>query len=424
MLEKPARPYLGSWPRPSDTTIAVVLFVGALIVRLAWCAVSMKVRGRPPVDPFDPWDTLAQSILRGEGLRWEFLELVSYSHRPPVFPLLLTPIRYFFGDGAWPVYVMNSLFGAANTVLLWSLGRRLFGQTAGLIAGAAFLLWPFSVAWAAGPQPEVFCTLLLTLALWALLTGRPLLTGVLLGVLGLTRSNYIFLTPLIAIWLIYAGRRRELLPLLVAWALALTPWVARNYVVHGAFMLTSSDGGMAFVIGNDKEMIRRQLAGESERYDPRNYLFGEILPELKTMPEPKQNSLMYRAALGHIKQIPGDYARVVVKRFGQLWNPVPDSAGAAGRALGIPLVLAHLAALWGVIACWRDRRRRAVVVLLVGLLAFASGFILVRGISRYKAPVEPVIVLLCGCGVADLLARLGRRTGRRVPAAPVEEISS
>jgi 4-amino-4-deoxy-L-arabinose transferase-like glycosyltransferase len=390
--------------------IGLLLFAGAFLLRLAYCAASFKLRGVPPTDVFDPWDTLAAAVLRGEGLRCELFGLTWYSHRPPVFPLLVAGVRFLFGTGMWPIYLMQSALGAATAVLVWRIGARVYSERAGLWAGIAFTFWPFSVVWTAGVQPEVLGAMLLATCLWALVGERMWLAGLLAGLLALTRSNYLFLAPLFALWLLVGRQGRRALPMLAVWALTLIPWGVRNTVVHGQWMLTSSDGAMAFLFYNDKEMIRRQLAGESERVEPMSLTYGRIFEDLKKMNEPQQTAAMYRGGMDNVKQVPAQYARVVVQRLWLLWNPVPDTGGGRTRlVVGIPLVLAHLGALWGFVVLWRERRQRMLGVLLLGLAAFATSVILVRGVSRYKATIEPAVVLLAIAGARDAVGRLARR---------------
>jgi 4-amino-4-deoxy-L-arabinose transferase-like glycosyltransferase len=403
--------------------IALLLFGGAFLLRLAYCVLSLKLRGVPPTDVFDPWDTLAAAVLRGEGLRCELFGLTWYSHRPPVFPLLVAGVRFLFGGGVWPIYLMQSALGAATALVVWRTGARVFGERAGLWAGIGFAFWPFSVVWTAGVQPEVLGALLLACCLWALVSERMWLTGLFLALLALTRSNYLLLAPLFALWLLVQGKGRRALPMLAVWALALVPWGVRNTVVHGKWMLTSSDGAMAFLFYNDKEMIRRQLAGESDRVDPMTLTYGKIFADLQKMNEADQTSAMYRGGMENIKQVPGQYARVVVQRLWLLWNPVPDTGGGRMRlAVGVPLVLAHLCALWGFVMMWRERRQRMFGVLLLGLAAFATSVILVRGVSRYKATIEPAVVLLAIAGARDAASRLARR--RVAQVRPLDSVTA
>jgi hypothetical protein len=112
----------------------------------------------------------------------------------------------------------------------------------------------------------------------------------------------------------------------------------------------------------------------------------------------------------------------VVQRFWLLWNPLPDTGGLLGRLVGVPLVVGNLLAVWGVFALGRERSRRALAMLLLGLAVFATGIILARAISRYKATIEPAVVLLATGGAADILARLRRK--RLASIEPIQELGS
>jgi 4-amino-4-deoxy-L-arabinose transferase-like glycosyltransferase len=331
-----------------------------------------------------------------------------YSHRPPVFPLLMSGVRFLFGFGIWPVYLMNAILGASTAVVVWRTGVRVFGQRIGLWAGVAFALWPFSIVWTAGVQPEVLCAFLVASCIWAVVAKRVLLVGITAGLLALTRSNYIALAPLLAVWMLGAGKARHVPLMLAAWSLTLVPWIVRNYVVHGQLMVASSDGGMAFVLYNDREMLRRQLAGESQQVDPMNTAYGRIAQELARLAEPAQTRLMYATGAEEIRAVPGLYARVVLQRFWLLWNPIPDTGGWIGKVMGVPLAAGLILAVAGLIVMWRDPARRPLALMLVGLAIFGTSVILVRGVSRYKAAIEPAVVLLAIAGVEAAAARILR----------------
>jgi hypothetical protein len=78
-----------------------------------------------------------------------------------------------------------------------------------------------------------------------------LAAGVLAGSSLLTKEAMLFFLPLAALWLIYT--RRHTLAIVVGMgvtAVAL-PWIARNYAVHGQFVLTASHGGVTLWTGNN-----------------------------------------------------------------------------------------------------------------------------------------------------------------------------
>ena len=83
---------------------------------------------------------------------------------------------------------------------------------------------------------------------------RPLLpvfaAGLLAGAATLTRPAMLFFLALVALWLI--TRRRVLVVVAIAAGslLVVAPWTARNYDVHGRFVLVAADGGVTFWTGN------------------------------------------------------------------------------------------------------------------------------------------------------------------------------
>jgi len=141
---------------------------------------------------------------------------------PPGWPAFLAP---FLAVGL-PAWLVNPLVAAACVALLYVLGRRSFGERAGLLAAALFALSPFLILNAGAYYSHLFAALL---SLIFALAGtryleRPsasaaLVAGLALGWLGLARTmNPLLLGAPFAVALL---ARRSWPHLLRGWPLAL-----------------------------------------------------------------------------------------------------------------------------------------------------------------------------------------------------------
>ena len=144
---------------------------------------------------------------------------------------------------------------------------RLFGARPGLLAAVFVAFYPEFIWYCA----HFWCeTLFLTILWWGLeralaadASGRirdAAGAGLLFGFAILTRETFLYLVPVVALWLWFRPSRDRALPL----ALVLTtfavvaPWTARNAIQFGAFIPVSTGGGLNLYQGN-AEVPRDQV---------------------------------------------------------------------------------------------------------------------------------------------------------------------
>jgi 4-amino-4-deoxy-L-arabinose transferase-like glycosyltransferase len=161
---------------------------------------------------------------------------------------------------------LNVALGALTAGLVYWIGSRAFGKTAGLLAALAFAVFPSHILYTSQLHSEVVFTAAYLLALGLLLAapqpvrlgGRRvpfwLLAGLAIGVASLIRPAALSLLVVVpfavrprgAPW---ATAARGTLLVALAAALVLTPWVARNAARMNVTAI-STNAGLDFWIGN------------------------------------------------------------------------------------------------------------------------------------------------------------------------------
>jgi 4-amino-4-deoxy-L-arabinose transferase-like glycosyltransferase len=228
----------------------LLLFVAALGVRLAFCALEPPTR---LVGDERTWVALAGQLsapdVRFDPLRFD---LVFY---PPLHPYLVAACSALPG-GRTTVKVAQSLLGALLVLPVFAIGRRAFDRRVGLTAAAiaAFfpeLVWQSVHFW----SEPLFMALLWTavaLLLAADASQRPggaALAGVLLGLASLTRDPALYFAPIAVAWLLVRRPDRSWRPAIAfAAALVLTvvPWTVRNWARYDTFIPVSLMGARTF----------------------------------------------------------------------------------------------------------------------------------------------------------------------------------
>ena len=179
--------------------------------------------------------------------------------RGPGYPVFLAGCFAMLGESAAGVRLVQAVIGAATCLLVFALARGLFGQTAGLIAGALAAIYPFFIFYTGLVLTETLFIATLAGAMLLLVRAersrwRLLAAGVVTGVGILIRPSMLLMAPLLAIW--WACRRpagRRILEgmafLAIAWG-CLGPWVWRNYRIFEHFVPTTLTTGESLYEAN------------------------------------------------------------------------------------------------------------------------------------------------------------------------------
>jgi hypothetical protein len=322
--------------------------------------------------------------------------------------------------GAHPdraLVLQTLLFAPLAVLATWQLGRRLFGATVGVLS--AFVVAIYPNAWQfdvrlyseAISNPLTTATLAVALPLavgGAIRPGRArlLALGAMLGAGMLLRPSALVVVPILAVacWQSLGARRGTgaLVAILAVAAVCIAPWSIRNATLRGPWVPVSVQSAAAYGVFNDDAAD-----------DPHDRWAWRAVPsrdaQLFARTSPRTDGELYqelnRRTANYIREHPGSVLRAfwangVIRLYdlrppGKALNEVPfegrtRSVTAIGLALYYPIALLALVALW---QQWR-RGRRALVVAVVGMgLASAILFTTDAG-TRYRAPMEPLLVVL------------------------------
>jgi len=444
--------------------VAAAVFGLALAVRLAY---TIEIRDLPTLHELvmdaQRYDQLARDILdRGWRPREAF-------YQAPLYPYLLAAVYAVSGRSLTAMRLAQALVGAVTAALTALAGGRISERATGRQAVAAAAI---AGVLAALYAPAVFYTPLLlktvpalffeSAALLLLLPpagrglspARALAAGAALGGAALLQESLLLLAPAAALYVAAAGedapeavaaaverprqvtRRRSqgwrrtgrALALLAGAALALAPAALLNYAASGEVLLTSSQGGMNFYIGNargatgtyaalssgsqiperQREDARRLAAAFAAREQGRAVSPGELDPAAVSR-------LFWRETWREIAADPGAWLRLLVRKVRLFWNAyeLPDAEGfRVYRRESLLLrcdpvvfgMVAPLAAV-GLLALGRGgrlgRRRALLAALLAGTACVAVVAFFVFG--RYRLAALPFLLPLAAAGVLELI---------------------
>lgn len=276
----------GGGGRSTRITIlfCLAIFVLAIVPRAAWIAYN----DRDPQGLNDPslYMLFSEFIADGKGyirppadvpgaysgpddpnLRSAGHEIAYY---PVGYPATVGGLKklgdlLWWGRSTFSVKMMNGVFGALTSVIVFLLATRLFDRRVGMAAGALHALFPGQIFYTGTVLSEALFTMLWMLALLVLLwkpwtkQGLPwpqlFAAGLILSYATMTRGiTLAFPLVLLLIWGFQLGSwRRAAMQAAIVWAgiaVLIVPWSVRNSLAFGTLVGPSTNVGDDLCIGN------------------------------------------------------------------------------------------------------------------------------------------------------------------------------
>lgn len=400
---------------PSWASICVLALGAGLFM------VFVGFRAQHIVDQrFDPYffGKMGASIARGDGFL-PFGTLIS--RRAPLYPLTIGGVYWLFGERPMLVLLLQCLLHAGTSMLVFNLTRRLFGQRAAVIAGAACAVHPMLLRYVPDLHLETLFTFLFTLTVW--LTERfyrtrdvrsGALLGVVFGLATLTKSVILLYPGLFAVaMLLGSSRAKTQLPIaglatmFMAMALVIAPWTARNYAATGHFVPVSSGLSDAFLRGlifSRTEFITLQKPPYTDAENESNAYFRDLSRAAGTewqRDDWETDQILNKEMKRRFVAEPWLNVRRFFVGLFTFWYQM-TSLATSTVAGGFALVAWVFAAL-GLRRAVRERRPAWLLLLPIIYLNLLLAALLALG--RYSAPILPCLIALAAFGLDGLLPK-------------------
>ena len=361
----------------------------------------------------DPWQVLASHAYRP-----------SASH-PPLYSILLSGLYLMGGHGALIQRSLGLVLGTITLVLVGLLGRRVGGERLGVVAALLYAVYPVMIAVDADLMSEVLYGPLIAgmlLAAFALYDRptirRAAILGAVVGLAALTRTEAVLFLPFLVLPVAWrAGpARRNRTALAAVGALAcvvvIAPWLIRNEVAFGRFVLIST---------NNQTVIAG--ANCAQTYHGVNMGGWDItcISRRTQDNEAAQAAIWQRQGLSYATHHLGRLPAVILIRELRVWDLWQPRRQARTFAEGqqTDVAQAGVAAFWlfavlavaGIIAL--RRRPPALLILLSPAVVVCVTTAIGYGVPRLRDSFDVALPVLTAAGVLDITQRLAAR--RRVP---------
>jgi len=382
-------------------TQEIKLFLGDIIGEHPWTAESDMAMGTVPVDtPTSMWDPLYIVIYAG---------------------MLGMGIKSLVG-----MRLLNVLFGAVAAIIGYKTGLMLGGKRTAWIAGLALACYPYYIYYAGLAMPETLNILLLAAVMCGLIVAArkfsikwSIVLGVLIGLLALTRSNIVLFIPFLLLYIFLQGIHKGLIAkkllailiILAAFLAIMSPWIIRNYNVHGKLILIPNRSGINLWMRNSPDAMAPELAAAGQTIP--HYLLDNLKEkELLEFPifagkdEIERDQILQERMLRFISVNPEYFAYMSWLRLSDFMAVVGPNIRGLGAATagwlsyGIALPFAILS-LWFMRCRFRD-----IWIFYALILYYIISHSLLHGGIQYRLPIDQFIVLLAAMTISRISERV------------------
>ncbi|HUU68564.1 MAG TPA: glycosyltransferase family 39 protein [Planctomycetota bacterium] len=432
-------------PRERQDRALLAIILLAFVLRLVYVLAA----GLPdaPNGPDAPlYDKLAwRLITEGKYYAEDHLNRISQANRPVLFPFVLGGIYRMFGRGPTAPRIFQCVLGALTCGVAFALAKELFGRRAAILAGIGTAIFPQFIYYTGTLTTETLHVFLLTSAAFLLVkgrgeprvrpgdhtdrpyggmtvTGKPAganttvrpydvkqwvaslawwpAAGACLGLAVLARSAAVGLVAVLLPWLLIVAENKRMAIvrfalIAVGFAIVLAPWVIRNHREFNAFVPATTEGGYTFWVTNND-----RATGGGECFLP-----DDVRPFRGTN-ELQADRLFYRMAFRWIGEHPGRFVELLGAKFVRLWRPWPHASEVGVKeavVAGVSFVPVLVLAVWGAITA---RRRWRDLLLFYLVIGYTTGICcLYMAITRYRAPLMPLLLVLAGFMADELTKR-------------------
>ena len=395
-----------------------LLAICATVFLLGIAASSLIVKSqggfsRAPGGDGPEYITLARSLAAGRGY------INPHSHWPtdpslarlPLWPILLVPGAWLFpnqtdgfllrGTGA----VMHALGAVCLVLLAFYLSRDYF---AAALSGTIFAFYPPALSLVDGGYSEpAFVVFAAAGLLLVFQTGwKQFLGALLLGASVLVRSNLLILPFLFALFAEASDKStrqhwKHFCLLTLIFLIPASLWIARNYLVSGAFpMLTGADGETLY--GGNNPVVASEMAFWG------NWVFADQVPGetpervlAQTMSEKQVDHYYLNQGLAFMRHHLLAYPRLVTGKLIRSFIPVPWIPSASSYFASFVRLALYVGVFWA----WRRRAirdQRFTLFLAAVLATTVITTVIFCGTFRYTFCLETFLIIVVAIQLANV----------------------
>ncbi len=362
----------------------------------------------------------------------------------PVYPYFFAVIKVLFNDSVLAIRLIQIVIGTINIIIMFLIGRNLFSSTAGYVTAllsATYIVFIFYTSTILSETLQLFVVSLLLL----MVSRNPqnlnhknwFIIGVLLGLAALFRANIlIFYFPALIWILFYYGRnhhwifiRRIIGFFTLGLVLSIFPATLNNYLASGDFVLISSNGGINFYIGNNKDAIG--IYQPPKDFDIFSDLSGERYAEKisgKILSSSETSAFWFEKGFDYIFEHPFDFFLLMVNKTALFFSPNehPQSfimdidffKEQYSTVLKFPLPgfgFIMIFSIFGFVLTIKDKSKYSLIYLFIFCYIIATVLFFIAG--RFRIAITPVFISFAAVGIIQIYSFIKIRRYKEIIVA-------
>lgn len=420
------------------TLPTISVFLLALLVRIGYN--ETVAAGYFPLHDSLTYQTIAFNLLQ-EHCYCQLPHLPTVD-RAPLWPFVIAAIYGLLAPHDHLVRLFLCVVGSGTCLLIYFFAKDLFGARVGLLAGLAAAIYPFLFIYDGWLYSESLYTFLLIAFCYTLfrLQRTPrlylmIMSGVLLGLLSLERPNGIAILAMFIVWVIVMGWSK-----LFSWRVVLqsallvsiismifvAPWMIRNYSVSQHLISVATGDGKVLIGAYNNNTANPSYQNGLylatwQRPEESTPALAQQFPQQCAAPCEVVRDGTYRTdALQWVRSHLSKMPMLLALHAANMWRITSEEADLPlnrfPHRLSSRLVLSWMEvmtpivfvlATLGLIVTWRRWRDLLFIYLMIAITI--AQCIALYGISRFRAPIEPMLLILAAGAVWWLITLANRR---------------
>ncbi len=381
------------------------------------------------------FNELANRVLQN-GLILEHVFYIS-----PLYIYFLALVYEIFGNSFAIVRVIQFILGTGTALLTYGLGKKLFDQKVGAIAGLLAAVYAPFLFFDGSLLGTSLGTFLLIASMYCLLaTGTKgigyvtaLLSGLLLSLAVTERPNLIFLTIIPIIFFLSKKNTFKKKSIILAALVVLGIFIPlgltslHNYLAEKDMTPLTTHGGINFFIGNNSNASGVWEAPEGIAADvsainlEASKRFAEKATGKQLTPS-QVSQFWYKRAFAFIANHPIKWLRLLGKKFLLFWSSYETPLNfdyyfhqRYSSLLRLPffnLTFYMPLAILGLLLYGRECRRLWLLYAVIGLICVS--IVLFFMADRYRISALPFLIIIAAAGLVEFVNIIRTRGSKRL----------
>lgn len=402
----------------SSTIRILFIFAIALMVRYIFL---LNLRKDPffesPLFDAELYSNWARSIAGGNWLG-DKVFFVS-----PLYAYFLAVLYKIFNAQLYWVIFSQFLLGATNCVIIYLIGRKLFGEVVGLISGLVGSFYGVFLFTEGQLLKNSLAYSLVALSFFSFLVARDkektslwFCLGITTGLSALVIPNVLVFIPILYGLIIFGkdGRKERVLragALSIGFLIIISPIFLRNYSVGGDTVLISSNGGINLFLGTDPNteggLLTSRLIQQAPELEEQSSTALAEQALQKSLRPSEVSRFWYSMAVKNMTRDLSATFQLFIKKLYRFWNwrELTDNLDfyyfrEKYPLLGIPFMNFGAIAPLSILGLWLSRREKEKMVpALVFISAFTAASLPFPVFGRYRTPLIPVLIVFAVYGL-------------------------